>query len=145
MPGIPVICEHCERPFRSRLIGGGTITNSYNFYGQEHDDQTGTIVNAFGLFLEEQMAGSTLNTTLHVDGGDSFFGGDVEIDGALNHDGSTVGFFGTTPATQPAAYTRNATIVEDRTLLASASATTLNNNNVLAALIADLQSLGVIG
>jgi hypothetical protein len=42
------------------------------------------------------------------------------------------------------AYTRNAAIVEDRTLLASASATTLNNNNVLAALIADLQQKGVI-
>ncbi len=44
-----------------------------------------------------------------------------------------------------AAYTRNATIVEDRTLLASASATTLNNNNVLAALIADLQTRGILG
>lgn len=42
-------------------------------------------------------------------------------------------------------YTRNATVVEDRTLLASASATTLNNNNVLAALIADLTTRGVIG
>ena len=42
-------------------------------------------------------------------------------------------------------YTRNATIVEDRTLLASASATTSNNNNVLAALIADLTPRGVIG
>lgn len=44
-----------------------------------------------------------------------------------------------------AAYTRNATVVEDRTLLASASATTINNNNVLAALIADLQTRGVLG
>jgi hypothetical protein len=43
------------------------------------------------------------------------------------------------------AYTRNATIVEDRTLLASASATATNNNNVLAALIADLQTRGIIG
>jgi len=42
------------------------------------------------------------------------------------------------------AYTRTATVVEDRTLLASASATTLNNNNVLAALIADLQTAGVL-
>jgi len=25
---------------------------------------------------------------------------DIEIDGALNHDGSTIGFFGTTPTTQ---------------------------------------------
>ena len=56
-----------------------------------------------------------------------------------------IGFYGTSPASQSAAYTRNATIVEDRTLLASASATTLNNNNVLAALIADLQALGLIG
>lgn len=44
-----------------------------------------------------------------------------------------------------AAYTRDAVIVEDRTLLASASATTINNNNVLAALIADLQTAGFLG
>lgn len=48
-------------------------------------------------------------------------------------------------AAASAAYTRNATIVEDRTLLASASATTTNNNNVLAALIADLQAKGILG
>ena len=42
-------------------------------------------------------------------------------------------------------YTRDATVVEDRTLLASASATTINNNNVLAALIADLQARGLLG
>jgi hypothetical protein len=28
---------------------------------------------------------------------------EVEMDGALNHDGTTVGFFGTTPASQAAA------------------------------------------
>jgi len=70
---------------------------------------------------------------------------DATIGGALNHDGTTVGFYGTMPAVQSAAYTRNATIVEDRTLLASASATIINNNNVLAALIADLQATGNIG
>lgn len=47
-------------------------------------------------------------------------------------------------APQSEAYSRNAVIVEDRTLLASASATPLNNNNVLAALIADLQERGTI-
>lgn len=70
---------------------------------------------------------------------------ELDIGGDLNHDGSNVGLYGTAPAAQSAAYTRNATIVEDRTLLASASATILNNNNVLAALIADLQSRGFIG
>jgi hypothetical protein len=72
---------------------------------------------------------------------------------AMNYDAGSgghtftgdIGFYGTTPAAQSAAYTRNATAVEDRTLLASASATTTNNNNVLAALILDLQALGLIG
>ena len=50
--------------------------------------------------------------------------------------------FDKAPVAQAAAYTRNATIVEDRTLLASASATAENNNNVLAAIIADLQGYG---
>ncbi len=31
---------------------------------------------------------------------------EVEIDGALNHDGSTVGFYGVTPATRPTAFTQ---------------------------------------
>jgi hypothetical protein len=42
-------------------------------------------------------------------------------------------------------YTLNATAVVDRTLLASASATTLNNNNVLAAIITDMKAKNVIG
>jgi hypothetical protein len=90
------------------------------------------------LILAAPTEGSD-NYALRVVSGATFLGGELE------HAGSTLGFFGTSPTTQPAAYTRNATIVEDRTLLASASATALNNNNVLAALIADLQSLGVIG
>lgn len=56
-----------------------------------------------------------------------------------------LGFYGATPVAQSAAYTRNATIVTDRTLLASASATTINNNNVLAAIVADLQAVGLFG
>lgn len=75
---------------------------------------------------------------------DVTIGGILTVTGNLNHDGTNIGFFGTAPAVQAASYTRNATVVEDRTLLASASATTLNNNNVLAALIADLQSYGLI-
>jgi len=71
--------------------------------------------------------------------------GAINIGGDLNHDGTNVGFYGTAPAAQSAAYTLNATAVLDRTLLASASATTLNNNNALAALITDLQAIGLIG
>jgi hypothetical protein len=32
--------------------------------------------------------------------------GELEVDGALNHDGTTVGFYGVTPATRPTAYTQ---------------------------------------
>jgi len=71
--------------------------------------------------------------------------GTVRFDGDIDHNGTNIGFYGTTPAAQSATYTRNATIVVDRTLLASASATTINNNNVLAALIADLKNIGILG
>jgi hypothetical protein len=69
---------------------------------------------------------------------------DFEIDADVKIVGD-VGFYDTTPVAQSAAYTRNATIVESRTLLQSSAATATNNNNVLAALIADLQALGLIG
>ncbi len=69
----------------------------------------------------------------------------------INHTGTAVSVFGGavtapafTPTTPSAAYTRNATVVEDRTLLQSSAATILNNNNVLSALIADLQAAGLI-
>lgn len=32
--------------------------------------------------------------------------GDAEINGALNHDGTTVGFYGVTPVARPSAYTQ---------------------------------------
>jgi hypothetical protein len=102
------------------------------------DNLTGSITDAQTLLIVDAPTEGDNNYALRVIAGATLLGGELE------HAGSTLGFFGTTPATQPAAYTRNATIVEDRTLLASASATALNNNNVLAALIADLQSLGVI-
>lgn len=45
--------------------------------------------------------------------------GDLEIDGALNHDGSTVGLFGTAPTAQPAAvpdFTNNTGVAGDSTV-----------------------------
>lgn len=43
-----------------------------------------------------------------VDGNLFFTGsGNVEIDGALDHDGTTVGFYGVNPQARPAAYTQN--------------------------------------
>jgi hypothetical protein len=44
----------------------------------------------------------TSATPLNLDGGKATVG-EAEIDGALNHDGTTVGFYGVTPATRPGA------------------------------------------
>lgn len=38
--------------------------------------------------------------------GKLFLNGEIEIDGALNHDGTTVGFYGIAPVTRPTAYTQ---------------------------------------
>ena len=84
-----------------------------------------------------------------ADGGSGVDGGIKLNTGAattkVEIDPTGVGINGNTPVGKSSAYTRNATVVEDRTLLASASATATNNNNVLAALIADLQAFGVLG
>lgn len=69
----------------------------------------------------------------------------LQIFGDIDHDGTNIGFYGTTPAAQSSGYTLNATVVIDRTLLQSTAATATNNNNVLAALITDLQNIGILG
>lgn len=56
-----------------------------------------------------------------------------------------LGFYGVTAVPQSDAYSLLAAVVEDRELLASANADVTNNNNVLAALITDLQATGIIG
>lgn len=58
--------------------------------------------------------------------------------------GNSIGFYGVTPVARPAAYTLTATVVTSRTLLASASATAVNCNNVLAQVIQDLQAVGLL-
>jgi hypothetical protein len=58
-----------------------------------------TNANATGTAVLITNAGSGLS--LSVASGNVLLAGDLELDGALNHDGTTVGFFNTTPATQP--------------------------------------------
>jgi len=69
--------------------------------------------------------------------------GSMEIDGALNHDGTTVGFYGTVPVVQSAAYTPT-NVTPDRAY--DANATGVDElADVLGTLIADLQLTGLIG
>lgn len=77
-----------------------------------------------------------------LSGDDDMLLNNIEIDGDLNHDGSNIGFFGTAPAAQAAAYTPS-NVNTDRSY--DADATTVDElADVLGTLIADLQSYGLL-
>lgn len=137
---------------RIQTISGGSISinngDTMFFVSDEADGATGIMFDwnqtaGGGMSTAGSLVARFRNNSVVVFSIDK--DGDTLIAGDLNHDGAGVGFYGTAPAAQSSAYTRNATIVEDRTLLASASATATNNNNVLAALVADLQAIGILG
>lgn len=72
-----------------------------------------------------------------------YLAGDAEIDGALNHDGTTVGFYGVVPTVRSAAYAIT-NVTPDRAY--DADAMTLDEiADTLGTLIADLQLTGIIG
>ncbi len=68
--------------------------------------------------------------------------GSVLSAGAINHDGTTVGLFGVTPAARPAAYTAT-NVTTDRTYDSNATSTA-ELANVLGTLLADLKTLGIV-
>lgn len=70
----------------------------------------------------------SLTTTLD---GKVTCGGEIEIDGALNHDGSTAGFFGTAPTTKPAIVGALTSVTDPAAL------------NVIASIISALGALGL--
>ena len=115
-------------------------------------DESGTQVRRFQIFLASNenlgircydAAGATVATlTIGVANGNLILPAELEIDGALNHDGSTVGFFGVTPAVRPAAYTAT-NVVTDRAY--DANATSVDElADVLGTLIADLRTMGLV-
>ena len=61
-----------------------TISNFIMFYMPFVGATNVTITNKYGVYIADT-------------GAKNYFGGEVELDGALNHDGSTVGFYGTAP------------------------------------------------
>jgi hypothetical protein len=73
----------------------------------------------------------------------------MEIDGALNHDGTTVGFYGVTPATRPSAYTQTYSTA-DKTHAAPTAATLSvadgagTNDNTIGAITADASVIAAV-
>lgn len=101
---------------------------------------TALLAGAAGLAIYDQNAGAERLSITSA--GKVIVLNELEIDGALNHDGTTVGFYGVAPVTRPAAYTPT-NVTTDRSY--DANATTIDElADVLGTLIADLQAVGLL-
>lgn len=67
----------------------GNTSSAYNFYGGAHQKDTGTLRNAYGIYLEKQSAGTTGNYQIYSAGGNVILAGGGNI--------SADNFFDTTP------------------------------------------------
>lgn len=116
------------------MLGVDGFADEIQFLVQGHSTQTNLLVTF------EQSDGTDVFTCSNA--GAVFILSDLEIDGALNHDGSTIGFFATTPAVQVAAYTPT-NVTPDRAY--DADSTTVDElADVLGTLISDLQTYGLL-
>ncbi len=135
-------------------IGAGTTVTQWTCFYVGPPTNAGTLTAWTGIDFPAHSIGTTrigIRSALaspatfisHTGTAAARFGGEVEINGALNHDGSTLGFYGAAPVAQSAAYTAS-NVTTDRTY--DANATTLNElADVLGTLIRDLQGMGLIG
>jgi hypothetical protein len=125
--------------------GSTNVTNTYGYHLRNSMGTVGTMTNMYGFYMQDFTTKVTNVYGLYILGATSlnYLQGSLEIDGALNHDGTTVGFYGATPVAQSSAYTvTNGTT--DRAY--DADATTVNElADVVATLIADLKATGIIG
>lgn len=119
------------------VSGGGTTITGGAMLIRAGDASGAATSDIGGALTLRPGSGTTTNGVLEIQNG----GGTKVIE--VNSTG--IGFFATAPVAKVSDYTRNAAVVTDKTLLASGSATTINNNNVLAAIIADLQAYGLFG
>lgn len=101
-----------------------------------------TATNRYGLYIVAQNSGTT-KYSIRTETDQCLFGGKVEIDGDLDHDGTNVGFYGVTPVARSSTYSPS-NVTTDRSY--DANSTTVDElADVLGTLIADLQLTGIIG
>jgi len=120
---------------------GGTIDGTV-IGGTTPAAITGTTITASTALVSSGTLAVTSTSTLT---GKVTCSGEVEVDGVLNHDGSTVGFYGATPASQ-------ASVIADpsiATVSGSGDDTTINNNftnveTAIEAIIDALQAIGIV-
>lgn len=115
----------------SMQITGGTI-NGAVIGGTTPAAISGTTLSSSGLATLNSLAVSTTSTFT----GAATFSSDVEIDGALNHDGTTVGFYGVTPTVRQSAIT-------SLTLTGTYSSDSANIETAVNSVITRLQTIGI--
>jgi hypothetical protein len=102
-----------------------------------------TITELIGLLVEAQTQGAT-NYAIKTEGSaKSLFGGEVEIDGDLNHDGTNYGLCGATPSAPQTGYTTFSNLSTDRTCDADTVAVA-ELADIVGTLIVDLKTKGII-
>jgi hypothetical protein len=75
--------------------------------------------------------------------------GEIELDAALNHDGTTVGFYGVTPTTRPTAYTQTYSTADKTHAAPTAATLTVSdgagtNDNTIGAITADASVIAAV-
>jgi len=120
------------------LLGGGTgvswaptfTTDKLNGYGVKIANPAvsgdGAVSGVlYGVYIAELTRGALANYGIYQEGASlNYFGGTMTMDGALDHNGTTVGFYGVAPTT--------------RQLLATGAGATVDN------VITALQTLGLV-
>ena len=79
----------------------GTVTGAALFYAKSAGASGSAVTNMYGVYVADQTGGTNNYSIYTVGTAICRLGGEIEIDGAFNHDGSTFGAFNTTPVTQP--------------------------------------------
>lgn len=148
-------CEHyLASATVDATVGSASVTTMNYFAPKSPTLSAGGTIGTLNVMDIPNISGPTtirgINSAMsngtfinHTGTAPAIFGGEVEMNGALNHDGSTVGFYGTIPAVQSAAYTPS-NVTPDRSY--DANSTTLDElADVVGTIIADLQSVGLFG
>lgn len=117
----------------------GNVTDRANMYLASN---LGLVVYGVGSTSDFYLANKNGGGVLQVPTGTTT----LTLLGALDHDGSTAGFFGTTPATRPAHINdANASLIGDNVDSAAEVANQLNaTNGKVNSLIAALETLGLV-
>lgn len=102
-----------------------------------------TLTELIGLLVEAQTQGAA-NYAIKTEGtAKVLFGGELEVDGDLNHDGTNYGLCGATPSAPQSGYTTFSNLSTDRTCDADSSSVD-ELADILGTLIEDLKTKGII-